>query len=54
MWFDIAAEQGEYSAASERDDLAGQMSEGEIQAARRSALQWLEGYESSAMHAVNE
>lgn len=53
-WFDIAAQRDDLSAMSERDDLAHQMSEGEIVAARRSALQWLEGYEGSAMHAVNE
>jgi len=52
MWFDIAARHGEdMNAQSECDDLAKRMSEDEVYAARRSALQWLEGYEGSAMHA---
>jgi TPR repeat protein len=51
MWFDIAAQQGDLIAESERDDLAPSMAEDEIFAARRSALQWLEGHEASAMHA---
>ena len=50
-WFDIAAQRGDFTAAQERDDLADTMSETEIQAGRRSALQWLEGHEGSAMHA---
>jgi len=50
-WFDIAAQRGDYSAASERDDLSESMSQDEIMSARQSALQWLEGYEGSAMHA---
>jgi len=50
-WFDIAAQCGDFSAASERDDLADSMSQDEIMSAQRSALQWLEGYEGSAMHA---
>ena len=51
MWFDIAAQRGDLIAESERDDLAPRLSEDEIFAARRSALQWLEGHEASAMHA---
>jgi hypothetical protein len=50
-WFDVAAQRGDLDAGSERDDLIGRMSEEEIFAARRSALQWLEGFEGSAMHA---
>jgi TPR repeat protein len=50
-WFDIAAQRGDLTAAQERDDLAESMSADEISAGRRSALQWLEGYEGSAMHA---
>jgi len=51
VWFDIAAQRGDYAAASEREDLAEHMSEDDVFAARRSALQWLEGFEGSAMHA---
>jgi len=50
-WFDIAAQRGDFSAASERDDLADSMSQDEIMSAQRSALQWLEGHEGSAMNA---
>jgi TPR repeat protein len=50
-WFHIAAERGDFTAAQERDDLTDSMSEAEILAGRRSALQWLEGHEGSAMHA---
>ena len=50
-WFDIAAQRGDLDAASERDDLADHLSEDELFSARRSALQWLEGFEGSAMHA---
>jgi TPR repeat protein len=51
MWFDIAAQNDDLSAASERDNLGDRLTEQEILAARRSALQWLESYEGSAMHA---
>lgn len=51
MWFDIAAQRGDRNAESERDDLVSRMTEDEIFAARRSALQWLEGFEGSIMHA---
>ena len=51
MWFDIAAQRGDLIAESERDDLAPRMTEDEVFAARRSALQWLEGNEGTAMHA---
>ncbi|MDH3431677.1 MAG: sel1 repeat family protein [Gammaproteobacteria bacterium] len=50
-WFDIAAQRGDLTAAQERDDLAESMSEEEVMAGQRSALQWLESYEGSAMHA---
>ena len=50
-WFDVAAQNEDLSAASERDDLADRLSEDEIFAARQSALQWLETFEASAMHA---
>lgn len=50
-WFDIAAQRGDLTAESERNDIAPRMSEDEVFAARRSALQWLEGFEGSAMHA---
>ena len=51
MWFDIAAQRGDITAESERNDLAPRLTEDEIFAAQRSALQWLEGHEASAMHA---
>jgi len=51
MWFDIAAQRGELSGESERNDLEPRLTEEEVFAARRSALQWLEGHEGSAMHA---
>jgi hypothetical protein len=51
VWFDIAAQRGDFSAASERDDLVEKMSEDELFSARRSVMQWLEGFEGSAMHA---
>ena len=51
MWFDIAAQRGDLNAESERDDLAPRLADAQVQAARRSALQWLEGHEASAMHA---
>jgi len=51
IWFDIAAQNDDLSAASERDGVAERLTEEEILAAQRSALQWLEGYEGSAMHA---
>jgi len=51
MWFDIAAQRGDVSAVTERDNLAERLSEDEVFAAQRSALQWLEGFEGSAMHA---
>lgn len=50
-WFDIAAQRDDLDSASERDDLEGRLSEEELFSARRSALQWLEGFEGSAMHA---
>jgi len=50
-WFDIAAQRDDLNAAAERDDLADRMTEDEVFAARQSALQWLEGFEGSAMHA---
>lgn len=50
-WFDIAAQGGDLTAVQERDDLAESMSEEEIKAGQRSALQWLEGHEGSAVHA---
>jgi uncharacterized protein len=51
MWFDIAAQRDDLSAATQRDDIADRMTEEEVLAARQSSLQWLEGYEGSAMHA---
>ncbi len=50
-WFDIAAQRGDLSAATERDNLEERMTQDELVSARRSALQWLEGFEGSAMHA---
>jgi hypothetical protein len=51
IWFDIAAHHDDFSAASERDSVAERLTEEEIHAAQRSALQWLESFEGSAMHA---
>ena len=51
MWFDIAAQLGDLTAESERNDLEPRLTEDEVFAAKRSALQWLEGHEASAMHA---
>jgi TPR repeat protein len=51
IWFDIAAHHDDLSAASERDSVAERLTEEEIFAAQRSALQWLESFEGSAMHA---
>ena len=51
MWFDVAAQRGDLGAGSERDDLVERMTQDELVSARRSALQWLEGFEGSAMHA---
>ena len=51
MWFDIAAQGGDLGAEAERAALGDRMAEDQVFAARRSALQWLEGFEGSAMHA---
>jgi TPR repeat protein len=51
MWFDIAAERGDLDAESERKDLAPRLTEDQKFAAHRSAMQWLEGHEASAMQA---
>ena len=51
IWFDIAAHHDDLSSASERDGVAERLTEEEIFAAQRSALQWLESFEGSAMHA---
>jgi len=51
-WFDIAAQMDEMSGgASERDDLADKMSQEEVLGAQQAALQWLESFEGSTMHA---
>ena len=51
-WFDIAAQMDEMSgAASERDDLADRLSQEEVFGAQQAALQWLESFERSTMHA---
>ena len=51
IWFDIAAHNDDLSSASERDSVAERLTEEEIFAAQRSALQWLESFEGSAMRA---
>jgi len=51
IWFDIAAHHDDFSAASERDSVAERLTEEQIFAAQRSALQWLESFEGSAMRA---
>ena len=51
IWFDIAAHHDDLSAASERDGVAERLTAEEIASAQRSALQWLESFEGSAMHA---
>jgi len=51
IWFDIAAHHDDLSAASERDGVAERLTEEQIFSAQRSALQWLESFEGSAMHA---
>lgn len=51
IWFDIAAHHDDLSAASERDGVAERLTEEEIFAAQRSASQWLESFEGSAMQA---
>lgn len=51
-WFDIAAQMDEMSGgASERDDLADRMSQEEVLSSQQAALQWLENFEGSTMHA---
>ncbi len=51
MWFDIAAQNGDLNAASERDDLAENMSQDELFEAQQAAVQWLNDFEGDAMHA---
>ncbi|MDH3266213.1 MAG: hypothetical protein OEM25_04535, partial [Gammaproteobacteria bacterium] len=51
MWFDISAQRGDLTAASERDDLADSMSAEELQQAQQAALTWLSGFDGDSMHA---
>ena len=48
MWFDIAAHNGDMTAASERDNLADRLTEAEVQIARESASDWLNSHEGQA------
>ena len=43
-WFSIAAELGDYHAASRRDDLAARMSADEIAEGNLLAKTWMENY----------
>jgi TPR repeat protein len=40
-WFNIAASRGDRSAALHREELAGEMTRGEIAAALRAAREWI-------------
>ena len=51
MWFDVAAQNGDVSAASERDNLADRLSEEELQVAHQSAVDYLNSHEGQARQA---
>jgi len=51
MWFDIAAQRGDLNAASERDDLAEDMSQDDLLKAQQAAVQWANDFEGDVMHA---
>ena len=42
-WFNIAAAQGDRTAAQHREELASEMSREEIAAAQRAAREWIAG-----------
>lgn len=48
MWFDIAAHNGDYSAASERDNLIDRLTAEEIQDGKDSAVAYLASHEGQA------
>jgi hypothetical protein len=51
MWFDIAAQRGDMTAASERDDLAETTTQDEILRSQQAAVQWMNDFDGQAMHA---
>lgn len=48
MWFEIAAHNGDRSAASERDSLGDRLTQDEIRVAKQSASDWLNSHEGQA------
>ena len=51
MWYHVAAELGDFSAISHRDDLAGKLTQDDIANARADAAKWLEKFDGKTLHA---
>jgi len=51
MWYYIAAELGDTASVSNRDELADQLSQEDVQAAQGLAKKWLDGFAGKALQA---
>ena len=51
MWYYIAAELGDTASVSNRDEIADELSQEEVQTAQGLAQKWLDGFEGKALQA---